>query len=92
MITVMIEPDNWLTKARQGSRHLAIRAGLSDKISIGSSSRLKTKSSRYLDENVLDTNVSVSAVLKLNSPSFFVVRGLISTAGLPKPAVTNDAA
>jgi hypothetical protein len=30
MITAMIEPDNWLTKARQGSRRLAIRAGLSD--------------------------------------------------------------
>ena len=30
MITVIIEPDNWLTKARQGSRHLVIRSGLSD--------------------------------------------------------------
>ena len=30
MITVMIEPDNWLTKARQGSRRLVIQAGLSD--------------------------------------------------------------
>jgi hypothetical protein len=30
MITVMIEPDNWLTKARQGSRRLVIRGGLSD--------------------------------------------------------------
>ena len=30
MITVMIEPDNWLAKARPGSRRLAIRAGLSD--------------------------------------------------------------
>jgi hypothetical protein len=34
-ITVMIEPDNWLTKARQGSRRLVIRAGLSDEMSIG---------------------------------------------------------
>jgi hypothetical protein len=30
IITVIIEPDNWLTKARQGSRRLAIRSGLSD--------------------------------------------------------------
>jgi hypothetical protein len=30
MITVMIESDNWLTKARQGSRRPVIRAGLSD--------------------------------------------------------------
>jgi hypothetical protein len=30
MITVMIEPDDWLTKARQGSRRLVIQAGLSD--------------------------------------------------------------
>jgi hypothetical protein len=26
----MIEPDNWLTKARHGARRLAIGAGLSD--------------------------------------------------------------
>jgi hypothetical protein len=26
----MIEPDNWLTKARQESRRLVIAAGLSD--------------------------------------------------------------
>jgi hypothetical protein len=31
MITAMIEPDNWLTKARQGARRLVIRAGLGDK-------------------------------------------------------------
>jgi hypothetical protein len=30
MITAMIEPDNWPTKARQGARRLVIRAGLSD--------------------------------------------------------------
>jgi hypothetical protein len=30
MITVMIEPDDWLTKARQESRRLVIEAGLSD--------------------------------------------------------------
>jgi hypothetical protein len=30
MITVMIEPDDWLTKARQASRRLVIAAGLSD--------------------------------------------------------------
>jgi hypothetical protein len=30
MITVMIEPDDWLTKARQESRRLVIKAGLSD--------------------------------------------------------------
>jgi hypothetical protein len=30
MITVMIEPDDWLTKARQESRFLVIKAGLSD--------------------------------------------------------------
>ena len=30
MITVMIEPDDWLTKARQELRRLVIAAGLSD--------------------------------------------------------------
>jgi len=30
MITVMIEPDNWLTRARRESRRLVIAAGLSD--------------------------------------------------------------
>ncbi len=30
MITVRIEPENWLTKARQASRRLVIEAGLSD--------------------------------------------------------------
>jgi hypothetical protein len=30
MITVMIEPDNWLTKARRRSRRLVIRAGMND--------------------------------------------------------------
>jgi hypothetical protein len=30
MITVMIEPDNWLTRARQDSGRLVIAAGLSD--------------------------------------------------------------
>jgi hypothetical protein len=30
IITVMIEPDDWLTKARQASRRLVIEAGLSD--------------------------------------------------------------
>ena len=30
MITVMIEPDDWLTKVRQESRRLVIKAGLSD--------------------------------------------------------------
>jgi hypothetical protein len=30
MITVMIEPDNWLTRARKESRRLVIAAGLSD--------------------------------------------------------------
>ena len=30
MITVMIEPDDWLTKARAASRRLVIAAGLSD--------------------------------------------------------------
>jgi hypothetical protein len=30
MVTVMIEPDDWLTKARQDSRRLVIAAGLGD--------------------------------------------------------------
>jgi hypothetical protein len=30
MVTVMIEPDDWLTKARQESRRLVIAAGLND--------------------------------------------------------------
>jgi hypothetical protein len=30
MVTVTIEPDDWLTKARQESRRLVIAAGLSD--------------------------------------------------------------
>jgi hypothetical protein len=29
-VTVMIEPDDWLTKARHESRRLVIAAGLSD--------------------------------------------------------------
>ena len=29
-VTVMIQPDNWLTRARQESRRLVIAAGLSD--------------------------------------------------------------
>jgi 3-oxoacyl-[acyl-carrier-protein] synthase III len=30
MITVMIEPEDWLTEARKASRRLVIAAGLSD--------------------------------------------------------------
>ena len=30
IVTVMIEPDDWLTKARKESRRLVIAAGLSD--------------------------------------------------------------
>ena len=30
MITVMIEPDDWLAKARRASRRLVIAAGLND--------------------------------------------------------------
>jgi hypothetical protein len=30
MVTVVIEPDDWLTKSRQESRRLVIAAGLSD--------------------------------------------------------------
>jgi len=30
MITVMIEPDDWLAKARQESRRLVVAGGLSD--------------------------------------------------------------
>jgi len=30
MVTVMIEQDDWLTRARQASRRLVIAAGLSD--------------------------------------------------------------
>ena len=30
MITVVIEPDDWLTRARQESRRLVIKAGLTD--------------------------------------------------------------
>ena len=30
IVTVVIEPDDWLTKARQESRRLVIAAGLSD--------------------------------------------------------------
>jgi hypothetical protein len=30
MVTVTIEPDDWLTKARQESRRLVVAAGLSD--------------------------------------------------------------
>ncbi len=30
MVTVVIEPDDWLTKARQESRRLVIAAGLDD--------------------------------------------------------------
>ena len=30
MVTIMIEPDDWLTKARTESRRLVIAAGVSD--------------------------------------------------------------
>lgn len=30
IVTVMIEPDDWLTRARQESRRVVIAAGLSD--------------------------------------------------------------
>jgi hypothetical protein len=30
MVTVLIEPDDWLTKARRASRRLVVEAGLSD--------------------------------------------------------------
>jgi hypothetical protein len=30
VVTVMVEPDDWLTEARQASRRLVIAAGLSD--------------------------------------------------------------
>ncbi len=30
MVTIMIEPDDWLTKARRESRRLVVAAGLSD--------------------------------------------------------------
>ena len=30
VITVMVEPEDWLTKARQASRRLVIAAGFSD--------------------------------------------------------------
>lgn len=30
MVTIMIEPDDWLTRARKESRRLVIAAGLSD--------------------------------------------------------------
>jgi hypothetical protein len=30
MVTILIEPDDWLTKARRASRRLVIEAGLSD--------------------------------------------------------------
>ena len=35
MVTLMIEPDDWLTTARQGSRRLVIAAGISDDDMIG---------------------------------------------------------
>jgi hypothetical protein len=43
-----------------------------------------------LDEDVLDTNVFVSAVLKLNSLPFFVVCWIDQHAGLLKSAVTEQ--
>lgn len=30
MVTIFVEPDDWLTRARQESRRLVIAAGLSD--------------------------------------------------------------
>jgi hypothetical protein len=50
MVTLMIEPDDWLTKARQESRRLVIAAGLSDDDIDRPISELKRKSSRVLDE------------------------------------------
>jgi predicted nucleic acid-binding protein len=43
-----------------------------------------------LDEDVLDTNVSVSAVLKLNSLPFLAVRWIDQHGGLLNSAVTEQ--
>jgi hypothetical protein len=43
-----------------------------------------------LDENILDTNVSVSAVLELNSLPFLGVCWIDQRGGLLKPAVTEQ--
>jgi hypothetical protein len=43
-----------------------------------------------LDEDVLDTNISVSAVLKLNSQPFLAVRWIDQHGGLPKSGVTEQ--
>ena len=43
-----------------------------------------------MDDDVLDTNVFVSAVLKLNSLPFLVVRWIDQHGGLLKPAVIEQ--
>jgi hypothetical protein len=76
MITAVIEPDNGLTKARQGARRLVIRAGLSDEDIDRMIKQAQKEVEPPLDEDVLDTNVLVTAVLKLNSLPFPASTGL----------------
>jgi hypothetical protein len=51
MVTVMIEPDDWLTKARQESRRLVIAAGLSDEDIDALIDQARQEPSSFLDKS-----------------------------------------
>jgi uncharacterized protein len=91
MVTVMIEPDDWLTKARQASRRLVIEAGLND----DDIDQLIKRAQEEVEPRaewgwVVDTNVFVSAALKENSLPFHVVRWIDRHDGLLKSADTDQ--
>ena len=76
MITVMIEPDNWLTKARQGAQ--PCDPGRRERRRYRSDDQAGSKGSRAAAwmSIVLDTNVFLGAVRKLNSLPFPASTGL----------------
>jgi hypothetical protein len=91
MITVMIEPDNWLTKARQGSRRLVVRASMSDEDIDRMIKQAQKEVEPLLGRGPFSIPTSfLSAVLKLNSLPFLVVRWSDRHRGLLKSAVTEQ--
>ena len=91
MITVVIEPDDWLTKARQETRRLVIEAGLSDDDN-RPANQAGPKGSRAACwmRLVVHTNVFVSAILEENFLPFLVPRWIDRHDGLLKSAATEQ--
>jgi hypothetical protein len=89
MITVMIAPNDWLTKARRESRRLMIAAGLSDEDIDRLIDEARTEVRAPWMRIVVDTNVIVSAAIKANSLPFIVVDWIDRHACLLKSAATE---